>query len=341
VYLPMTGLALSPLAFFSFHTAARFWFWLNQLMIGFSFWLLLGLIRKKKNPLSAGLWILYLALFFPLSRNFTAGQLNIFLLLCYCLIWVFHEQKLSPLVGGITAFATLFKISPGVLFLYFLWKRQWKNLLWSMIFLLIFSLCSVVWVGVDVHKEFLPVLRQMSYGRSTWEDSGQDFYRDPFNQSFNSLFHHLVAPNPYTRPWWNLSPEAANTLTIFVSLLLIVLVLLRTCPRVKEIVPDKEKRDYALFIMLSLFIPSLCWDHYFVQMLWPVLCLAGLIAQNRRLPLCLAFSAALIALAIPYNFTNPLFHSGPGILLMSLKLWAALVIFLLLFMVEEKRNECH
>ena len=353
VYLPFTGLILSPLTFFPFPAAALIWFFLNQLIMGISFWLLLGLVQEKKNPLSAGLWLMYLALFFPLSRNLTAGQLNIILLFCFCLIWVFHTRKSSPLVGFITAFATLFKISPGILFLYFLWKRQWKNLLWSVLFLCIFNACSVGLVGMDVHKEFISILRQMSYGSSTWEKEGMDFYRDPFNQSLNSLFHHLLTPNPYTRPLWSLSPGTANIVTAYVSFLLIILVLLKTYPRVKEIVPDmddkdKEKRDYALFILLSLLIPSLCWDHYLVQLLWPLVCLAGLISRNRRWKFCLAFSGALIALAIPYNFNNPLFQSGPWILLMSLKLWAALGIFLMLFMqntqshfVKEEHNEYH
>lgn len=348
VYMPLTGLALSPLTFFSFNKAAIIWFFTNQLLMGVSFWLLFGLFYEKTDPLSAGLWIMYLALFFPLSRNLTSGQLNIVLLFCFALIWLLHERKLSPLLGAVAAFAALFKMSPGILFLYFLWKRQWKNLLWSVVFICIFSLCSVALLGMDVHKEFLPLLRQMSYGHSTWEEEGQDFYRDPFNQSLNSLFHHLISPNPYTRPWMNLSGKAADLLTLCASMILVLLVLYRTVPRDKEISLDKEKRDYSLFIMLSLLIPSLCWDHYYVQILLPVLCLGKLISQTRRWTTCLVFSVALIALAIPYNFKNPLFQSGPWILLMSLKLWAALCIFLMLFMqdpqshfIKEEHNEYH
>ncbi len=328
VYMPFTGIVLSPLTLFPFNTAAHIWFWINQALL-FSSLFLIVLAHEGRKEVRAGIWFLYIALFYPLTRNFTAGQLNVVLLFCYALVWYFHTKRWAPAVGVVAAFATLFKLSPGILFLYFLWKRQWKNLIWACIFSAIFLTISIAIVGIDVHKEFIPILSRMSYGHSTWERFGNDFYRDPFNQSFNSLFHHLFTPNPYTRPWAILPKRAADLLTTLVAISLLALVLFLTFPQKKPTDKEDAKISYALFILLSLFLPALCWDHYFVQALWAIVLLERILERRGSAVSVLIFAAALWALAIPYNFNNPHFRKGAGILLMSLKLWGALAIFVL------------
>jgi glycosyl transferase family 87 len=338
VYLPFTGIVLSPLTYFDFRTAAKIWFWINQILLLASLLLIIKFCQKKIKSGYVGLWILFLAIFFPLTRNFTAGQLNVVLLFCFSLVWFFHKKKMAPAVGAVSAFAALFKLSPGILFLYFLWKRQWKNLIWACIFSLIFLLFSLAVSGFDVHKEFIPVLGQMSYGHSTWEQFGHDFYRDPFNQSFNSFFHHILAPNPHTIPWIEISKTTADNVTKLVSFILLALVLFVSRPRRsdKKENADRELRDYSLFIFLALLIPSLCWDHYFVQALFPIIILAAFFEKGNKWQLPL-FCISLIVLLIPYNFGSRMFRSGPGILLMSIKLIAGLFIFILLFfMLAEK-----
>lgn len=329
VYLPFTGIVMAPLTLLPFRIAALFWFWLNQVLLFVSLYLMLRMIRAKIAPLNLGLWIFYLALFFPLTRNLTAGQLNILLLFFFALIAYLHTRGYAPLVGALTAFAALFKLSPGILFIYFLWTRKWRHLLWSIVFLCAFLIISILISGISVHMDFIPILKQMSYGHSTWEADGHDFYRNPFNQSFNSLCHHLFTKNPYTIPWFPLSPRVANILTMIISLVLlfVVLFLFRKGKTEKDF---KTHTLFALFIMLSLFLPSLCWDHYFVQAFLPIVFLAGMINYTGKKISCVVFSICLWALAIPYNFTADYSRSGFGILFMSLKLWAALGVFVLI-----------
>jgi hypothetical protein len=329
VYLPFTGIVMAPLTILPFRIAALFWFWLNQVLLFVSLFLMLRMIRVKIAPMNLGLWVFYLALFFPLTRNLTAGQLNVVLLFLFSLIAYLHVRGYAKLTGALTAFAALFKLSPGILFLYFLWTKKWRHLLWSLVFLCAFLIISLLISGIQVHMDFIPILRQMSYGRSTWEADGHDFYRSPFNQSFNSLFHHLFTKNPYTKPWIPLSPLTANILTLFISLVLlfVVLFLFRKSKTEKDF---KKHTLFALFIMLSLLIPSLCWDHYFVQALLPIVFLSGMINITEKRISCVIFSICLWALAIPYNFSADYSRSGFGILFMSLKLWAALLVFVLI-----------
>ncbi len=334
VYLPFTGLVLRPLAQLEFPRAVKIFFGLNHFLALASVWLMASRKRGDLFPREA-FWILYLAIFFPLTRNSTAGQLNVILLFCYALIGYLDSRRLPPAVGALTAFAALFKLSPGILFLYFAWTRQWKNLKWSFAFLFLFMGISFAFSGWAVHKNFFPVMRQMSYGRSTWEEFGHDFYRDPFNQSLNSFFHHIMTDNPHTSPWIPLGARAANSFTIMVSLIILAAALTST-RRAHDGNPSEEagesyrKSAYAIFIMLSLLIPSLCWDHYFVQALLPMAFLLEIL-YDRKLSWRLAVAAAaFFFLGIPWMFPADSFRHGPGILLMSLKLWAGLVVFILL-----------
>ena len=339
VYLPFTGLMLVPLTLFRFSTASLIWFVINHAFLIFGLYLLVMDYSGRRRLDFLFLWIAYLALFYPLTRNLTAGQLNVVLFLCFVLVWKFHEKKIPAAVGAVTAFAALFKLSPGILFLYFLWKRQWKNFFWSCGFAAVFMIFSVLIAGVGMHLDFMEVLGKMSYGHSTWEQYGQDFYRDPFNQSFNSLFHHLFTTNPYSKPWLKLNPETANGITTLVSLFLLGLVMFFTRPGKKGREHLDEKAHFSLFILLSLFIPSLCWDHYLVQALFPAVVAADLIRRSGRKIHCVIFSAALLVMAMPYNFHSELFKRGPGILLMSLKLWGMAAIFILIILLMKQSPE--
>ncbi|MBN1902922.1 DUF2029 domain-containing protein [Candidatus Sumerlaeota bacterium] len=329
VYLPFTGIAMAPLTLLSFRNAALLWFWLNHALLFLSLYLMLRMIRMKIAPLNLGLWIFYFALFFPLTRNLTAGQLNVVLLFLFSLIAFLHTRGKAPLVGALTAFATLFKLSPGILFLYFLWTKKWRHLLWAVGFLFAFIIISLLISGIQVHLDFIPILRQMSYGKSTWEAEGHDFYRNPFNQSFNSLFHHLFTNNPYTIPWIPFPPLVANLMTMFISLALLFLVLFLF--RKKDETNESGNLSlFALFMMLSLFLPSLCWDHYLTQAILPVVFLAGMIHRSGNKMSCAVFSLSLLMLAVPYNFSASYLRCGFGVLFMSLKLMAALGIFVLI-----------
>ena len=331
VYPPFTGIVLMPLSYLPFGKALLVWFFISHVLMLAAINLIICSVYGRWSPAPAAFWVFYAALFFPLTRNLTAGQLNVALLFCYALIWYFHEKQKPIAVGFATAFGTMFKISPAILFLYFIWERQWKNLLWGGFFTAGILLVSIAFVGWQTHREFIPLARQMSFGRSTWEEYGHDFYRQPVNQSFNSFFHHSMTKNPHTNPLLKLPKPYADKMTMLVSLILLVAVLY--CARSKSqwnLSDYREQRDYALFIMLSLFLPSLCWDHYLVQMFYPMIVI-GYGAARRGWRLMLPFlAAALYILAMPFNFDSDAFRMGLGILMMSIKLWAALLIFILL-----------
>jgi len=199
----------------------------------------------------------------------SAGQLNAPLALAYPLFWWALTRRKSWLAGFVGAFAALFKLSPGILALYLLWTRRWRALGWMALWGALLLGASTAAAGPRLQWAFLPVLREMGYGRST--DAELAFYREPANQSFNSLFHHLFAPWEGFEPLWALGPGVADAATRAASFALLALVLWISRPRQAARNERAEALCFSLFIFLSLLLPSLCWDHYFVQLFFPVL----------------------------------------------------------------------
>ncbi len=339
VYPPFTGLVLGFLTFFDFLTAARVWFVLNHLFLWLSIALIFISMRLPLKPGYIALTTLLAGTLYPFFRTLTAGQLNCALLLLIVLTWWAYSRKKFLWAGFIVAFATLFKLSPGIFFLFFLWKRNWRAVGYGFLFFIILLGFSISVANPEVHVQFLPLLSAMSYGHSTWASLGMDFFRDPFNQSFNSLFHHLFTQTPYTVPIIEFGETFANILTYLVSIGLILLVLGNTMP-LKGSQRRPEELEFSLFVFLSLLIPSLMWDHYLTMLIFPIFVIARHIKPRDYLQIVL-FVLALYVVCRPILFSAPAFQQGIGILLMSCKLWATLILFTLNihYLCEYRRRE--
>ncbi|MCD6385804.1 DUF2029 domain-containing protein [Candidatus Sumerlaeota bacterium] len=330
VYPPFTGLVLGFLTFFDLFTAARIWFLLNHFFLWLSIVLLFISLRLPLRVSYFALGVFLGGVMFPFYRTLTAGQLNCALLLLIVLIWWAYSRKKYVWAGFLVAFATLFKLAPAIFFLLFLWRRDWRTLRYAILSLIVLVVLSIGLVGLRVHLDFIPVLKAMSYGHSTWAAFGMDFYRDPFNQSFNSLFHHLFTENPYTTPWIKLSPYIANIFTYIVAISLVVIVLARTLPARRISATGREDLEFSLFVFLMLLIPSLFWDHYLTILIFPIFVLSRYVNPGHY-PGLFLFVCSVAIVCIPINFGAPAFRRGLGILLMSAKLWATLILMGLTF----------
>ncbi|MBM3335002.1 DUF2029 domain-containing protein, partial [Candidatus Sumerlaeota bacterium] len=322
VYPPFTGLVLSFLRHWPPDDAAKVWFCLNHLMVIAALILCAHFLLGLRNPWPLALVALMAATSFPLRRTLTAGQLNCALLLIYSLLLAGEIRRRDWLSGLTVAFGTLFKLMPGIFIIYFLWKRRWRAVGWTALWLAALLAISVAIAGWDVHRAYLPVVREMGYGKSVWEQrliaqGAEPFYRDPTNQSLNSLFHHLFAPDPLARitPWLALGGgaghAAADTLTLLTSLALLFGALWaigwrRQTSRSLNArdQPSRESLDVAAMILLSILIPSILWDHYLVVLFLPqIVLLAHVLARGQwrtwRMAALIAASA-LLAWPIAY-----------------------------------------
>jgi len=278
VYLPFTGLTLWPLTRLSFPQAVAVWQLMNHAFIIAGLWLAAAGAGWRWEWRSVALAGGMVALNTTVFRQNTAGQLNAALLFGYALVFFGLRRRWSPCwIGLCAAFLALFKLTPGILLIWFLLTRRWREAAWMAGWGAALLAASVAVAGLGTHLDFLPVLQQMGYGQSTWSEYGQTFWRDPYNQSPNALFHRLLVPGEGVHAWAEFPPSVANGLTWAAALAILGGFAAGCLSTGRRRDPPNltagDSASYALAILASLLIPSICWDHYLVQALIPCILL--------------------------------------------------------------------
>lgn len=347
VYLPFTGQVLSPLTWFSFPRAVWIWFWINHLLLLLGGWLAARAVGLPRRAEILALVLFLLAWNHPLTRTLSAGQLNAMLLFLFALVLWMTPRAPDWSTGAVAAFAALFKLTPAILFFWFLAERRWKTAGWMALFCAVFFAASTAWSGLRIQLDFLPLLGDMGYGRSTWAEYGQQFYRDPYNQSLNAFYHRTLASDPsgFVKPWWDWGWRTANLFTLADTLALMAVTAYLVWPRrrrrraasevpvaqpVSAALPLASALRYGLLVTLSLLIPSILWDHYLVVLVVVHLALARWFVERRTGWFTwVVFALAVIGSAAAVPLDAPTFRSGVGLLGMSLKLWTTLTVWFL------------
>lgn len=340
VYLPTTGMMLWPLAEMKFETARGVWLWLNWMLL----WAvvlagpkMLGVKRPRAASLMAAC---FAASSFTMYRQMTAGQMNIVTAaLIVAAAWAFRRRREGAL-GSMLALGFGWKIAPALMIAALAPMRRWRALAWGIGLSLALLAISAALYGWQINSSAIKMMPQMGYGKSTWSEFGAQFYRDPANMAPNALMHHLFTFNPFTTPWTDLGPTLANQLTIAVSLILVlawVLVLMRISRanagrrvRGEQASLVQASDSTPLFLassVLMLLLPSLMWDHYAVQLLPALMWIFGDERTWRRPAFAVSALAIFALLALPWNYNAEAFKTGPGILLMSIRLWPTLALY--------------
>lgn len=325
VYLPFTGLVMYPLATMPFAQSALAFQFLNHLfLLGGMMLAALG-AGWRRDGWTAALLLLLAAFNTAVFRQNNAGQLNAVLLLGMGLLFLAIARRWhSAAIGTIAAFLMLFKLSPGIFLIYFLIRKEWHRALWMIGASAVMMTVSVLVFGLDRHLEFISVLKNMGYGKSTWSELGQTFWRDPYNQSFNALFHRLLVPHAGSpiQPWLRLSPAIANGLTWLASLT-VLFITAWALWRSRALKAADEAAPLALAICASLLLPSILWDHYLTQLIIPAI----LLISCRRTPVTIIALASIALSSLPIALDSEANWQGFRLLVMSVKSVPAMACF--------------
>lgn len=329
VYLPATGLLMRPITILPYPIAEWLWFWMNWaaawccVIVG-PRWL-----RAPRPRLAQWGGAMFLIGSLPFMRQMTAGQMNVALLAAFVLVAGLLARGRMGLAGLVLGWAAAFKITPLFLILALAGMRRWRAAFVAGATFASLMLLSLLLYGRDVHSAAWPVLSSMGYGKSTWAQFGNDYYRDPYNQSLNSLFHHLVTENPYSTPWFAWGSGAANLLTWIASAILLLtltrwMLRYRRRPYFHPIWNEAENGLLMLALLAMLLLPSIMWDHYAVQALLPLIWVLGLGKLAHRPAHMAAVTITFMLLAIPLASHAPEYREGWRILLQSIRLWGTL-----------------
>ena len=301
---PLMAVILWPLAILPKVVGALIWFALKVVMAGLTlYWSLkLAAGRDERIPIWAAAVALVLSFRMILS-DLQHGNVNILIgFLVVAGLWNFAQRR-DLVAGLLLALATTLKLTPALFIPYFLYKRQWRVVAWSLVGLALFVLVVPgLALGFDTNWQMT----------RAWSGAMIEPYvmrgvveTLQINQSVPGLLHRLLTDSTgikfsdgvYAKVnLVALEPRVVGWIVKGVTLLIILWLawLCRT--------PVRDRRDwrlaceYGLMLLAMLFISERSWKHHYVVMILPICCAAASAALPQRPGHSRSFSVFLLSM---------------------------------------------
>ncbi|MBE2272138.1 MAG: DUF2029 domain-containing protein, partial [Anaerolinea sp.] len=160
LYPPLLGQLLIPLAGLNVIDAWHIWFAVNLILLLGT----LALVSRTLPPTGARLlWITPL-LFEPILDSIYIGQVTIIILALLTGAWIARREDRPYLAGALIAAAAWLKVYPGLLALYFLWKRDWRVVRGIVIAGIALALLQIAVSGLDPFADSFGVVFALAEG---------------------------------------------------------------------------------------------------------------------------------------------------------------------------------
>ncbi len=246
---------------------AMFWMmkitvrWLHQLELVPPFYL----VGKKQIAFTNILvFIPYVILFRFLLDNLANIQINIFLLWASVLVIDFFIKKKHTLAGLILAFIISLKVFPIFLLLYFIFKREFKIVGWTFLFLIIFNAIPMLIYGSE---------QGIAYYAHWWNEIASPFASVQHkNQSFFSMLRSLFRnESPGLDIYLNVMNMELDTLKK-VAYGILIIGALYPMYLFRNTLKDRGNAfailEYTFILTAIPILSPLAWKAYFI-FLWP------------------------------------------------------------------------
>jgi alpha-1,2-mannosyltransferase len=283
IYPPISLVLLTPFATLPLGFAEDVWTLFSLFALLASIFLLLRITKTYSTRnffIVAGLAMLS----FPVKFNLGMGQINLFLLLLTCLSFYWYRRQLPVLAGSALAIATALKLTPLVLLVFFLKKRQWKIVISCVVGFILLNGLGLTLLGtsptIDYWQKIFPAIPTV----------GNAIY---YNQAFTG---------------WLARAEIANNVARAINYLILggMLAMSWLATRKKRQPVTVELSELGLFMISVLVGTGLAWQHHYVALLIPFFAVS-LLAMNLKISKVKYLVAIGIAyLLVTANLKNPL-----------------------------------
>lgn len=200
-------------------------------------WLLTGMFFTKTKKLTAFLLLSSCFIqYFPTKFTLTLGQINLVILLLLTASFYFFRKNKDILSGFLLGIATLIKIFPCFLILFFIKEKKWKTIVSFIITILIgLGLTLLLFTPALVSSYF------GSIGGNIFLHAGEVSY---FDQSLNSFLLRL-----------HFASDIRLLLRVIFTMTSLLIFL-----KAK----DKALSYFGLIFSILIFLPSFAWFHHYV-----------------------------------------------------------------------------
>lgn len=243
---------------------ANLWYFINIFALLVSLWMLGTQLSIERRRLRLGLWLVPL-IFIATFQSLWLGQITIILLLTTIAVWAAYRRGLPILSGIILAFSVWTKFYPGLLIIYFAWKREWRVLLGVALGMVLSIGLQILSAGWDVFiYYYINVLPNLVV-------EGQP----NLNHSNNSVLgfaQKMFSPSPQIIPVLN-SELLVNLTRYGLTALLagsILYLTIRPWQRLSDTPTEVFDLEYALVLTVALLLGSTLGLHGTLSMLLPL-----------------------------------------------------------------------
>jgi alpha-1,2-mannosyltransferase len=337
-YPPPSLLAFYPLSWFSYDVARIATLVINHLLLLVFLWLLIFRVLKLRwRTPDVPLIIVTLALaltYYPINSTIYHGQVNLAVGICVLLFWVGVRDNHRPALVAIPlAIAIVLKSYPIAFLALLLYQNKHRAVFWTLGCLSVAVLIAWLVLPAVVWSDWwFNVLPGGGYGVTV--DAAMP-PAGPWNQSLNGFCARLFLGGPHSAALIP-SPVLARLVPYLLSLAIVgVSVWHAVRRREGQTNPVDVDWQISMFLVILYLVAPFSWEHHGVFILPAIL-----IGFKRLLPvwrsrmvvgMILLFSAGVLAWYLP--FQSPRLTTGLPTLLISIKLYAALGLWLTLLLI--------
>ena len=329
LYPPPSLLLFWPLGYLSRTGAQAVFLVVSHLSYLGSVWLMLFRllpvsVHPRAREITLAVCVVFLAYYHAVFATFAIGQVNLMILLFICLALAGIREDWSPLwIAFPLALAIIIKVYPVLLLVPLLFRKQFRTVGLTALFVAIPSALSFWLLPAGTWQTWLSKIVPLAYGSSAIAGGF------PFNQSLNGFVMRLFVESVFSSPLFPYPLMAKPVVLCLVTVLLGVTIL--GCFQFSRAHADKKASDdeLAAFLVLSFLIAPISWDHHLVYILpAAVLVIARMIDGNVRRWPAVFLIVALYFLAWQFPMENPAFRAGWLTLVISVKLYAVVAIWI-------------
>jgi hypothetical protein len=321
VYPPLYAFLLQPLGMVNVQLAQWIWFGVNcSVAIAF----IAVCIMTSGSTLARTYWgvVVMAALFAPPMRlSLQLGQVSVILALLTVASFAFAERR-AALAGGLAALATMIKLFPGFVALYYLLCRPRRVVGWMLVASV--ALCALLLpsYGLTPYRAFLNIALHDNYYP----------YSAEFNISLIGFWDRLFVPGSYAvalADSFVLARALAAVMALFV---------LGCCLAVARVRPNSTVRLFQFSVWLCALLLLTPANGYYnlVLLVLPVLAIMRYLEERPNLRVRAWLFVALALVCIPPTWTDwntglyNTLHTGWGLFLLTPPFYGLLIFLILL-----------
>lgn len=313
-YPPLTAVMVMPLLDLGPRAAFAIWSALGCLALFGTIWLI-----EQTLPQSSNLPWISLLISLPVLTTLYAGQVNTWLLFSFALALFGLDKNRPWLTGFGIAFGASVKVLPILLLPYLFWRKEWRAIFFTLVFLSAISLSCLPFVGLkntlDAPSYIFHEGSRLPSLNVANQSVGGAIYR---------LFTNSSSPAIVDAPGLALPVYTALRVVIAVSAFFLFWPIWQRSNRLNL--------EFSYVVVAILIFAPLAWYHYLALTVLPIGILAVYYSQNRQLWGLWVLGGGEVLLSIhgviwKQIVSIPVLNSGAAILTLCLLVLFSLALY--------------